>query len=269
MSWVFVYPNLLIYGITMHYLVYIDEFGHIGPYLSYNHPQYNTHPVFGIGGIAIPVEKVRSFSTYFFKLKNKLLKFELDRSNTHPAKWEKKGSSLYTVKNINKYIELRKATFRLINLLNRIGAFVIYVGVEKNHTVDEHYPNKLYQAVFRELIKRLNEECEQGEHSFQLLLDESEDLNYQRLIETAAVAMFGGEEPKKYLIEPPVQLKSHLYQTMQAADWICGLIGRLTKYELEPENFPDYECFRSYFKDRFSSVCKRSGIRKLPVEQIQ
>lgn len=99
----------------MLYIVYLDEFGHIGPYLAYDDQYHNTHPVFGLAGIVLPYIHVRQFSTYFFKLKKSLLKFELERSGEHPAKWEKKGSSLYTIKNIEKYRELRRATFETVN----------------------------------------------------------------------------------------------------------------------------------------------------------
>jgi hypothetical protein len=33
------------------YLVYLDEFGHVGPYVSRTHPHHNTSPVFGFGGL--------------------------------------------------------------------------------------------------------------------------------------------------------------------------------------------------------------------------
>ncbi|WP_085943717.1 hypothetical protein [Achromobacter insuavis] len=43
----------------MHYVVYIDEFGHVGPFLSRDHAQYKTSPVFGFGGFLIPVDAAR------------------------------------------------------------------------------------------------------------------------------------------------------------------------------------------------------------------
>ena len=141
------------------YIVYLDEFGHVGPYISSDHEKHNTHPVFGLGGVAIPSDQVRSFSTYFFKLKKQLLAFELHRSGVHPAKWEKKGSSLYTFKNIEKYKELRQATFRLLNHINKIGGFIIHVGIEKHLGVENHDSKKLYQSVLTEMIKRMDQEC--------------------------------------------------------------------------------------------------------------
>ncbi len=85
------------------YIVYLDEFGHIGPYLSSTDKSHKTHPVFGLGGVVLPYTEVRKFSTYFYQLKNRLLDYELKNSGIHPAKWEKKGASLYTVTNVTKY----------------------------------------------------------------------------------------------------------------------------------------------------------------------
>lgn len=86
----------------MLYIAYLDEFGHIGPYISANDPKHKTHPIFGLGGVVLPYDKVREFSTYFYKLKNNLLKFELQKSNKHPAKWEKKGAQLLFSQECNK-----------------------------------------------------------------------------------------------------------------------------------------------------------------------
>ena len=40
------------------------------------------------------------------------------------------------------------------------------------------------------------------------------------LVTEAAMAMYNSAEPRRCLIEPPFQVESHRYQTMQAADWI-------------------------------------------------
>ncbi len=244
----------------MLYLVYVDEFGHIGPYLDSNHPKHNTHPVFGLCGFAIPYTQVRYFSTFFYKLKNNLLKFEIEQSGIHPAKWEKKGSSLYTVTNIEKYKQLRVATNRLFNQIQKLNGYVIYVGIEKSKDIERHQSHQLYQSVLRELIKRLDEECEENNDKFMLLLDQSDDVTRQALLETASIAMFGSE-PRKNLIEPPTQIESHLYQTIQYADWLCGLLGRLSKYWVDEQSFQDYQCFNKYFYDRLQKISKRSGIR--------
>ena len=66
-------------GVSIHYIAYLDEFGHIGPFVSRQHPQHNTSPVFGLGGFVLPSSKVRAFATWFYQLKCNLLQFEIDR----------------------------------------------------------------------------------------------------------------------------------------------------------------------------------------------
>ena len=38
----------------MTYFAYLDEFGHIGPYISRTDPRYNDSPVFGLAGFVLP-----------------------------------------------------------------------------------------------------------------------------------------------------------------------------------------------------------------------
>ena len=68
----------------MTYFAYLDEFGHIGPYISRTDPKYKTSPVFGLAGFVLPAVEVRGFGTWFFQHKCELLKFEIERSGEHP-----------------------------------------------------------------------------------------------------------------------------------------------------------------------------------------
>lgn len=247
----------------MLYCIYLDEFGHIGPYLAANHPQHKTHPAFGLAGLAIPYSEVRSFSTYFFQLKNRLLGFELQRSGVHPAKWEKKGSALYTLKNIKKYPELRRSTYRLLNNIQKRGGFLFYVGVEKHRDIEGHNPKKLYYSVLKEAIKRLDQECEARSAQFILVLDQQEkSVMRSDIVETASISMFG-DDARRNIIEPPIQAESHLYQTLQCADWICGIVGRLADYWCEAENKPELLICQQYFGKRLETVQIRSSLRRL------
>ena len=91
----------------MTYFAYLDEFGHVGPYVARTDPKYRESPVFGLAGFVLPADEVRGFGTWFFQRKCEFLAFEIDRSEKHPALWEKKGSSLYTVTNVSRYPALR------------------------------------------------------------------------------------------------------------------------------------------------------------------
>ena len=109
---------------VMTYLAYLDEFGHIGPCVDRSDPKHNDSPVFGLAGLILPANTVRGFGTWFFQRKAELLEFEIQRSGKHPAVWEKKGSSLYTVTNVARYRELRTFTNRFFNKIKSIGGFV-------------------------------------------------------------------------------------------------------------------------------------------------
>ena len=161
----------------MTYFAYLDEFGHIGPYVSRQDLRHNDSPVFGLAGFV-------------------------------------------------------------------------------------HNPNRLYQAILREAIKRIDEFCESDCHppeDFALILDEHDQRS--RLITEAARSMYAREEPRRHLIEPPFHLESHRYQTLQAADWIAGLVGRLAATWADPDAYPENEVFRRYFEHRFKTVSRRSGVR--------
>ena len=54
---VFLLPQARI-GQSM-YFAYLDEFGHIGRYISRDHARHNDSPIFGLAGYVIPAAKVR------------------------------------------------------------------------------------------------------------------------------------------------------------------------------------------------------------------
>ena len=246
----------------MTYIAYLDEFGHIGPYITRTHSRHNDSPVFGLAGFVLPLDEVRSFATWFFQRKCQLLEYEITRSGKHPALWEKKGSSLYTAKNVSAYPELRKFTNRLFNRIAAINGFVFYVGTEKTAPVPDHNPNLLYRKILSEAIKRLDEFCAKDcipASNFVLALDEHDQR--EALITEASRNMFGGSHPRRRLVEPPFQLESHRYQTLQAADWIAGLVGRLGAFWVARDSFPENDVFQRYFQGRLNHASRRSGIR--------
>ena len=246
----------------MLYLAYLDEFGHIGPYLTHDHPQHKTHPAFGLAGILLPYTQVRPFSSYFYRQKNQLLQWELERSGKHPAQWEKKGSSLFTLQNLRSYPEVRRTTFRLLNKLKNSNGRVFYVGIEKYRQLEGQNSKGLYIQILREAIKRLDQECASMDSHFILMLDQSEDVLRSQLVEKASISMFGADNRQR-LIEPPIQGESHRYQLLQFADWICGIMGRLTKFWCEPEVHAELVDFEKYFLQRLEQCQVRCGFRRL------
>lgn len=252
----------MLQGSCVTQIAYLDEFGHIGPFISRSDKRYQESPVFGLAGLVLPVGEVRAFGTWFFQRKQELLAWEIKRAGQHPATWEKKGSSLYTLKNIQNYTELRKFTNRFLNKIHSVGGRVFYVGVEKKTIPANHNPNALYISVLREAIKRLNQYCEENcenDPYFLLVLDEHDQRD--NLVTAAAQAMYNMEEPRRRLIEPPFQVESERYQTVQAADWIAGLVGRIAAVWARPDEYGDWTPIRRFFEARLNYAAVRSGVR--------
>lgn len=258
----------------MHFFVYLDEFGHIGPFVCRDDPRYKTSPVFGLGGMALPVASVRKFSTYFYKLKCNLLQYEINHKNVQPAKWEKKGSNLYRIENINKYNELRQATNRLCNTIKRFDGFIFYNGIEKEDPSPKHTPECLYISILKNSLSRLNNFFKQSKSTFSLFLDAIDNNNPGdkrkfriASIELSSILMFGSEHCVT-LLEPPYQLESHLYQNLQCADWLCALLGRRHAYTTRPREYPENACVETFFGSRLDSVLKAHHLKRRQTARI-
>lgn len=262
-----------------HYVAYLDEFGHVGQYVSRNHPRYKTHPAFGFAGLMLPATEIREFAIYFYKLKCQLLAFDLANDNPKnlPAyQWEKKGSQLYALRNVTKYEQLRRSTFRLLSHIEKIGGHVFYTGEHKTTDPDAHDSTETFKRQLLQSVRKIDRFCAKNGSTFMLMLDEQRAGNEWREtnVEVCTLAMFEDASEKcRALIEPPIQAESHLFQTIQCADWICGLIGRLTALLVAPDEYPELEPFDKYFSDRIAKVTMPcSGLEhqktaEIPAEQ--
>lgn len=193
----------------------------------------------------IPHDRARDFSTFFLKLKQNLLENEIKSSGSHPATWEKKGSELITTRNIVRYPAVRDALFRLLRELQRRQGHIIYYGRVKYLAPDECKSHGLYTTVLSHTIRSVDSYCCRRKELFMMILDQHSDRI--RLLEAATKTMFGAESPARCLIEPPFQVESHLYQTIQAADWIATLVGRIQAFRAKPEEYAAWEWAEKYY----------------------
>lgn len=251
------------------YLGYFDEFGHNGPYISRSHPTYKTHPVFGIGGFIIPAEHARELSARFRFIKEQGLKEEIDalvRSKGMPVEqWEKKGSALLTTKNIETYAQTRRIVFRVLSTLDKLGARVVFYGQQKPcggpDTVLETTSQR-YGHAMKQLITRVQGDLP-GHETFLIVLDKQGKRERLEIFAETAAFMFSNNNADR-LIEPPMEVESHLYQTVQCADWICAILGRISAYLLDPE-FAEFTWAPKYFGTRLAALSTPSSkIRTLP-----
>ncbi|NUT77214.1 DUF3800 domain-containing protein [Pseudomonas sp. C1C7] len=258
-----------------HYVAYLDEFGHVGQYVSRNHPKYKTHPAFGFAGLILPSTEIREFAIYFYKAKCQLLAYDLANDNPRnlPAyQWEKKGSQLYALRNVTKYEQLRRSTFRLLNHIEKIGGHVFFTGEHKTTDPDAHDSTETFKRQLLQSVRKIDRFCAQSGSTFMLMLDEHRAGNEWREtnVEVCTLAMFEDASEKcRTLIEPPIQAESHLFQTIQCADWICGIIGRLTALLLAPDEYSEWEPFDKYFSDRIAKVTMPgSGLEHQKIAEI-
>jgi hypothetical protein len=229
--------------------------------------------------LILPATEIREFAIFFFKLKCQLLKFDLENDNPRglPAyQWEKKGSQLYALRNVVKYPELRRATFRILNHIKKVGGYVFYTGVHKVTDPDAHNSTETFKRQLLQSVRKIDRFCAQSDSTFMLMLDEQRAGNEwrEKNVEVCTLAMFEDASEKcRTLIEPPIQAESHLFQTIQAADWICGLIGRLIALMVAPEEYQELEPFDKFFSARLAEVLlESSGLEhqktaEIPAEQ--
>ena len=237
-------------------IAYLDEFGHIGPYISESHPKFNTHPIFGYAGFVMPAENVREFGGYFEYIKESLLRFEIERDGAHPRRWEKKGASLFTTKNIEQYPELTRAFKRLMGKLNKLGGKVIFYGQvkptgsakETGETAAERSAHAL-----RQTLQRLSWHAGRLDRDIMIVLDSVDDK--PRLEAVSVMASFiysNSKNDLRRVVEAPMQVESHLYATIQFADWLCALLGRAAHHQ-----FVDDSQF-SWAPKNFSTVVTKA-----------
>jgi Protein of unknown function (DUF3800) len=246
------------------YIAYLDEFGHVGPYVSRTDQRFHESPVFGFGGMILPADEVRSFATWFYQLKNNLLTYEVDQASKAGIplfRMEKKGAALYTTPNILKYPELRRATFRLFNKVKDSEGKVFYVGIEKKAPPQEHHSQAMLLSILRHAVRRLDQFCTEQDAEFLLFLDARDDKQLREAVVSVVQQEMYGPNPCRTLLEAPTQVESHMYQTMQCADWLCGLIGRMGCYWARPSEYPELIWTKRYFTTRLHSIASNSGIR--------
>lgn len=249
----------------MHF-VYLDEFGHIGPYVSRHSSKHNESPVFGVAGIILPENAVRPFATFFLKNKENNFASELNSSGKKIYKWEKKGTSFIRPGVMKQYPEARRTLHRVMKKVGDFGGHIFYYGREKQKGVHDHLnPTGLYTTCFAHALRRVNSYCEERNSSFVVVMDQHSAR--RELLETASKTMFGSN-PCRNLASPPFEVESYLNQNIQAADWIATLVGRLTAREVSRDEYSDMDHIHQVFSERLYELRRYSLLEKRPRRDV-
>lgn len=243
------------------YFVYLDEFGHIGPYLGRASRKHNESPAFGLAGMILPEQAVRPFASYFLQQKKFAFSAEIDGAGKMAAKWEKKGTSFIRPNPLKKYPEARRVVHRILKKIGAMNGHLFYYGREKIYGRTDLNPTGLYTTCMAHALRRLDGYCNRRNSTFVVILDQHSAR--KELLECATKTMFG-QKPCRSLASPPFEVESYLNQNIQAADWIATLVGRLAAHELRPDEFPDYEHTKTLFSERVNNLTRESIIEKRP-----
>lgn len=243
------------------HVVFLDEFGHIGPFISRTDEKYKTSPVFGMAGFMVDSRNVRELSNWFHKLKCEKFSSEIEESGTHPGQWEKKGNQLFTPAKIYKS---KRLGFVLINKIKSAGGKIIYQGIEKYELPDKSNASGMYKTVLNRTIRSIESRFSSENEHYAIILDQHNDRS--KFIIGAMKTMFSRDDGAYGLIEPPYQVESHLYPSVQMADWISSIVGSLWNYKLLPDQFPEDVWAEKYFETRINSAITHSSVytRKRP-----
>jgi hypothetical protein len=239
------------------HFVYLDEFGHIGPFMGRGGHRYNESPVFGLAGIILPGNAIRPFATKFLKLKQHVFAHELGKLKVLPSHWEKHGSSIFTTKHIARYPHFRSTGFRLLNYIRDAGGKVFYYGREKICDSTDVNSTGLYTTVLSHTIRQLESFASSTNSNYVMVVDENSAR--KQLLVSSEKTMFGNN-PARHLLSPPFEVESYINQNIQAADWIAAIVGRLWAYELKPLEYADHESFKLYFWQRLHQVATHSTV---------
>lgn len=240
----------------MH-IVFLDEFGHIGPFVSRNHERYRTSHVFGMAGFMLDSSKVRELSTWYHQLKCNVFADEIEEAGKHPGQWEKKGNQVFTKSRIYR---TKRLGFNLINQIKASGGKVVYQGLEKYSEPKKANGPGLYKAVLSNTIRAVDKRFQAENEKYAIIMDQHNDR--AQLMVSAQQTMYSKTNGAFGLMEPPYQVESHLYPSVQMADWIASIVGSLWRYKTRPEDFADEQWAEKYFETRINAAATHSTVRR-------
>jgi len=209
------------------YLLYLDEFGHPGPYDPTN-ARHCQHPLFGFAGFVIPGQGVRDFDRRFLRLKGSFYKNEIQRASTlkgvRPERFEPKA--LRSKRD-------RRFTVATIKLVALCRGYVFAHGCVKNWSVARHSYRALYHGQMYGALRRYEKylrDCG-GRFAGQgiVIMDRREEAQNERVLEAAQACLYSDPDFKKpdvRLVETPLLVPSDWYHGVQAAHVIGQAVAR-------------------------------------------
>lgn len=215
-------------------IAYLDEFGHVGPYIAPDHRKFFHNPVFGYAGIVVPSTAVRAFGARFERVKEREFRSEIHASGRHPRRWEKKGAEIFTTGSYERYPERVDFITDLAEYATRLGGRLFFYGEVKplgSPAESGETAAVRTKKALTETVRRLCDYAESRGEDLLVVLDEGGPMPREEAITAMAQFIYSSPDPKmKRILEVPMQLESHRYGSMQYADWLCAVLSRAVHF---------------------------------------
>lgn len=235
------------------WIIFLDEFGHEGPFLGRAHAKFNHSPLFGFGGIAFQSKEVVHFAEEFGNMKSRLL------SPKYREK-EMKGKDIFDARGLDEARTPAKYREDIANKASRFLSFIkdhegriFFSGLEKEQRPPTAHSSQLIRrSALRSSFRILNRACIAGDCDFMLIFD-SHDNHFEKISFIRAIVL-NEDSGKVRIKDVPYDLDSKDYQTIQAADWMCTLLFRVLAYEINPAEWTDQKGYFDRFRERIREI---------------
>lgn len=211
------------------YLLYLDEFGHPGPYIPSDR-RYRHHPLFGFAGFVVEGSRWRDFDRSFLRLKGTYYANEIETARTlggiRPERYEPK--KLRSRRDIRFVADV-------MGLVGRCGGCVFAYGCVKHGSdPSKHSYTGLYnshvQGALRQFEKFLRDSAGRTRGRGVVIMDRRTETQNERVLESAQSHLFSSPVFRRgdvRVIETPLLVPSEWYHGVQAADVIGRAVARI------------------------------------------
>ncbi|WP_277424255.1 DUF3800 domain-containing protein [Schaalia sp. ZJ1691] len=221
-------------------VAYLDEFGHVGPYMSTQHKKFKDHPLFGYAGIVLPETAIRAFGAKFEQVKARQFRSEIIKTGKHPRRWEKKGAEMFTTGAYNMYPQRVGFITDLADYAKRLNGGIFFYGEKKpigTQKMTGQSAAERTSGVLTEVVRRLCRYADLHDDHLVIFLDKGGPMPREDAITSLAQFIYASQDPSmKRIVEVPMELESHRYGAMQFADWMCAITSRATHFHFSDSN---------------------------------
>jgi hypothetical protein len=208
------------------FLLYLDEFGHPGPY-DPSDTRHRHHPLFGFAGVAIEATSWRDLDRSFLRLKLRYYAEEIRKAQIvagiRPERWEPK--QLRSRRD-------RRFAADVLGLVRSCRGTLFAYGCVKRASPRAHGAHALYnsqvQGALETYERFLRSIADRQRGQGVAIVDRRSESQNQLVLESAQSHLFANpymRQADARVIETPLLVATEWYHGVQLADVVGGVVG--------------------------------------------